>query len=252
SITAPQHKVETAFCLKDLKKFFTAQYLPGKENPDTFDILDEVVGRTIIKTARRMAQIMWLGDTSKTAYPTDFKAQNGILAQLTSVPTNQQNTLPTSQVVNASNILSVVESVIGSMPTSTLAGGEPVLFMGTDLFRILILALVGKNYFHYKYDYESNPNTFTLKPIVYPGTNVLIVPTLGLNSDVLGATQHISHKQRIVATYRGNLAFGFNVSLDEFDVWYSKDFDQVRLRYAYNAGVGIKFQDLVSEFHLTP
>lgn len=252
SITAPQHKVEKAFCLKELKKFFTAQYLPEKENPDTFDILDDIIGRTIIKTSRRMAQIMWLGDTSKTAYPTDFNAQNGILAQLTSVPTAQQNTLPSGQVVNSANILSVVESVIGSMPTSTLAGGEPVLFIGTDLFRILILALVGKNYFHYKYDYESNPKTFALKPIVYPGTNVLIVPTLGLNSDVLGAVQHISHKQRIVATYRGNLAFGFNVSLDEFDVWYSKDFDQVRLRYSYNAGVGIKFQELVSEFHLTP
>lgn len=252
SITAPQHKVETAFCLRDLKQYFTSQYLPAKENPDTFEILDEVVGRTILKTSRRMAQIMWIGDTAQAAYPNDFKAQDGILKQLTSVPVGQQNTLASGQTITQTNVLSVIEAVIGTMPTSTLAGGEPVLFVGTDVFRILILALVGKNYFHYKYDYEARPNTFTLKPIVYPGTNVLIVPTLGLNSDTLGATQILNHKQRIVATYRGNLVFGYNVNMDEFDVWYSKDFDQIRMRYAYNAGVGIKFQDLVSEFHLTP
>ena len=252
SINAPSQKVEAGYCLKSLKKYFTKQWLPDNtENPDTFTVLDTIVSDLLQKTARRNSMIMWIGDTSVAPYPTDFKAYNGILKQVISnIPAQQQNTLPSGQTITTTNVISVFDAVIASLPSSVLTQ-RPVLFCGTDVFRILVLALREKNYYHYQYDITSNPDTFTLKPLVYPGTNVVVVPTLGLNSDNVGS-QPLQYKQRIIATYQGNIILGFNVSLDEVDIWYSQDADEVRVRYAYNCGVAAKFPELISEFHLTP
>lgn len=251
SITAPLHAVDRGWCLRDLEQYFTKQWLPNKEEPNTLDVIDELVGRTLMKATRRMAITNWIGDTAIGAYPADYKGRNGVLKQVAGlIPTGQQYTLAIGATINSSNVISVFDTVISQMPTSTLAGGEPVLFCGSDVFRILLIALREKNYFHYQYDITANPDTMTLKPIVYPGSNVLVVPTLGLNSDN-DANQPLSSKQRLIATYRGNLAFGFKVNEGEFDVWYSQDFKQLRMTYTFHAGVGVKFPELISEFHLS-
>lgn len=253
SITAPAFKVEREWCLVDLMKYFTKQYLPEKESPDTFDILDEVVGRSVMQATRRMAIINWLGDPAVGAYPTDYKARQGVLAQLTGlIPAGQQHTLGSGVTITTANAITVFDSVVKDLPSATLAGGAPVLFCGTDVFVPLMMALRAANYFHYQYDVAADTQAFTLKPIVYPGTNVLIVPTVGLNSNNDSNQPVATAKQRIIATYQGNIIFGFDASMDEFDVWYSKDFNSVRMRYAFHAGVAVKFPDLISEFHLTP
>jgi hypothetical protein len=74
---------------------------------------------------------------------------------------------------------------------------------------------------------------------------------MGLNSkNVVG--QITEHKQNLYATHEGNLVLGYNVSLEDYDLWFSKDANALRIRLIYEIGVSVKFYENVSEFHLTP
>jgi hypothetical protein len=245
-------RIEDAWCLQDLKKYFTTQWLPtNTEHPDTFSVLDQFISRYLARAARKQSTQLYLSDTRAiaAAYPTDMKAFSGLVQLMQqNVPVANQSTLPVGQTITTANAISVFDTVISKLTTNVLVGERPVLFCPSELFITVMTALRNANYFHYQYD--MNVQGSKLQPFVYPGSNVLVVPVAGLNSNNVTG-QILQHKQNLYATYERNLVLAYNVSLEDYDLWFSKDANALRIRLIYEIGVGVKFFNLVSEFHLS-
>jgi hypothetical protein len=246
-------RIEDAWCLQDLKKYFTTQWLPtNTEHPDTFAVLDQVITRYLTRAAKKQSVQLYLSDTRSIAsgYPADLKAFDGVVSLMQqNVPAANQSTLPSGQTITVTNAINVFDTVISKLSTDVTVGDRPVLFCPSELFITLMTALRNANYFHYQYD--MNVQGGKLQPFVYPGSNVLVVPAMGLNSNNV-AGQITQHKQNLYATYEKNLVLAYNVSLDDYALWFSQDINALRIRLVYEIGVGVKFFNLVSEFHLTP
>jgi hypothetical protein len=250
TITTKPFNIRKTWCLQQLKQYFATQWLPNDtEMPKEFAALDTLVENALLKVALKQSRQVWMSDTGVAAFPNDFKAFDGLIKQLqTNVPAGNQNTLPSGQTITTTNIINVMDAVIGKLPVYT--GQELVVFVPAELVRILTIALRNANYFHYTADPQLAENG-ALKPFYYPGTEVLIVPTSGLNSNSV-PSQPLSKKQCIYATYRGNLTLAYNISLDDRVVFYSDYHKQLVMDIQYEIGAGVKDFTFVSEFHLTP
>ena len=94
-------------------------------------------------------------------------------------------------------------------------------------YRLLIQAMTRANFFQ---NYIGSADITSNMEAILPNTNVKIVPTLGLN----GSNQ-------VVIGPREYFVVGFDLLNDheKLVVWYSKDFDELRLRANYNYGATI-------------
>jgi hypothetical protein len=57
---------------------------------------------------------------------------------------------------------------------------------------------------------------------------------------------------RLVCSYLGNFFYGTDLLSDEenFELWYSKDNDEVRFQAAFKVGVQVAYPDLVVDWKL--
>jgi hypothetical protein len=102
-----------------------------------------------------------------------------------------------------------------------------IVFMSYANFRLYIQALTRANFFA---NYIGSSDITSMMEATHPNTNVKVVPTLGLN----GSNQ-------VVIGPREYMVVGFDLLSDheKLVVWYSKDFDELRLRANYNYGATI-------------
>jgi hypothetical protein len=102
-----------------------------------------------------------------------------------------------------------------------------VVFMSYANFRLYIQALTRANFFQ---NYIGSSDITGMMEATQPNTNVKVVPTIGLN----GSNQ-------VVIGPREYMVVGFDLLSDheKLVIWYSKDFDELRLRANYNYGVTI-------------
>ena len=257
SLTTKPYKINKEIALIDLEEYFTGQWLPDNSYPDTFAVLDEWVARVIAKNSLTVGQIEWLADTNLTSFPFHIKNSNGFLAQTDSATGVQilsgaaGKKLGLTDDTTTQSVISIFDELIyQKLPTSALFG-RPIAFCGTDVFRLLQNAIKNANLFHYNpADYGLDPTDMVMP---YFNSGVLVVGIAALNSTAI-ANQPLDKQQRIVVTYADNLAVGVCAEKDSenFDVWYNKDAETLRLKIRYHLGVGVKFPELVATFKLTP
>lgn len=257
TLTTKPYKINKEIALIDLEKYFTGQWLADNSYPDTFAVLDEWVARVIAKNSLTVGQIEWLADTALTTFPFHIKHSNGFLKQIDSaldvnlLEGTAGKKLGLSDTTTTMNVISIFDELIyQKLPTSALFG-RPIAFCGTDVFRLLQNAIKNANLFHY------NPADYGLDPadmvMPYFNSGVLVVGSAALDSSAI-ANQPLDKQQRIVVTYADNLAVGVCAENDRenFDIWYNKDAETLRLKLRYHLGVGVKFTDMVATFKLTP
>jgi hypothetical protein len=102
-----------------------------------------------------------------------------------------------------------------------------VVFMSYANFRLYIQALTRANFFQ---NYIGSSDITGMMEATQPNTNVKVVPTIGLNNS-----------SQVVIGPREYMVVGFDLLSDheKLVIWYSKDFDELRLRANYNYGVTI-------------
>ena len=99
--------------------------------------------------------------------------------------------------------------------------------MGMDTFVTYQMALLAQNFYNFfktgvGMDYE----------VVVPGTNITVIALNGLTGT-----------SSIYATNLDNLFLGLDLEgeEDQLDVWYSRDFQEIRAQAKYKMGVQIAF-----------
>jgi hypothetical protein len=94
-------------------------------------------------------------------------------------------------------------------------------------FRLYVQALTRANFFS---NYIGGTSVTADMEAIHPNTNVKVVPTIGL----AGSNQ-------VVIGPKAYTIVGFDLISDSesMEVWYSKDFNEVRFRANYNYGAQI-------------
>ena len=234
TITVGKIKVEEKLCVKDLEAYFTQEALRQGSTYEDFTNADFQAAYLAKKNARIAAQLetaIWQGDaTGATANTNKFDGLQKLIAAGSPVNANVSGYTGVSgspiTTITASNVVAATEGIYKAIPVAVLSKGDVKIFVGNDWYRLLILAYRALNLFSY------NPQDVNAASFVLPGTNVEIVSVNGLNTT--GDAYAIS---------LSNLALAVDLEAEEqnYDMWFSRDNNDVRLRIEFKLGVNVSF-----------
>lgn len=239
-------KVQEAICLQDLEAYFTQKYLPSGSKPEDTDIAADIINRKLANIAQKVGQMVWQGKTTYTS-DTYLKQMNGFLSL---IDTDGNAVAATAQSdITTSTVRGIFEDIVFQKLPMAITSGEPVVFCGVDTLRILLQKFMIDNMYHVVpsgADYKKNE-------FVYPGTDVRIIGLHELNANNTmdaGGSLPTAVKDRIIAGTRENFIAGFDVKadMDNFDVWYSKDNQQLRFNLRFNIGVTNHWYDQIVQY----
>lgn len=250
ALSASAYYFRQNFCLQDLQRYFTKKWLNNSKKPTTLNVLDVLAGEISKKTALKNNAYIWLNNTSVATYPAEFKNFSGLLQTIDAcIPSANVHTVATGKTLGTDNtastekITDVLDKIIFQLLPADAAYNTPVLFMGTDTFNILKNTLKKENLFHYSVEGQMT-DAYMLR---YPGSTAIVVATPGLNSNNISG-QVLAQRQRIVATFAGNLALSlsFEDDVNAFTVDYSAYHKELFFDANFWLGAGVKFCDLVA------
>ena len=228
-------KIEEAICTKSLEQYYTSEALRAGSTYTDFGNDQFQAAYLAKKNARIAAQLetaIWQGDiTGSTANLTQFDGLSKILRlAATSVNANVSGYTGVSgspiTTVNASNVVAATEGIFKAIPVEVLKKGDVKIFVGTDWYRLLILAYRALNLFSY------NPQDSAAKSFILPGTDVEIVAVNGLNTT--GDAYAIS---------LSNLYLGVDLEAESqnYSLFYNELDNEVRFRASWKIGVQVGF-----------
>lgn len=235
TLTVGKIKVEEAICPKSLETVFTQEALKSGSTYTDFGNAEFQAAYLAKKNARIAAQLetaLWQGDaTGATANTNKFDGIQKLLANAgTSINANVSGYTGVSGspivTVNASNVVAATEGIFKAIPVEVLKKGDVKIFVGTDWYRLLILAYRALNLFSY------NPQDSAAKSFILPGTDVEIVAVNGLNTT--GDAYAIS---------LSNLYLGVDLEDEEnnYTMFYNQNDNEVRFRASWKVGIQVGF-----------
>lgn len=242
TIAVGKIKVEEAICTKDFEAYFTQEALKAGSTYEDFGWPEFSAKFTEQKNkmiAKQLEIGLWQGDTSSSSE--NLKRFDGLMKIIDAgspVDANVSGYVsggPISQIT-AANVVSVLNGVYKAIPVEIVDADDLKVFVGNDTYRLAVLAYQALNLYNYKVDAEAS-QTF-----IIPGTNVELVAVNGLNGT-----------GDIYATTLSNIAMAFDLEAEEenYKIWYSQDFNEVRYRVAFKLGVGVAYTSLCVKFKST-
>lgn len=232
TITVCDIKINEAICLNDLEAYYTqVQMNPGSYNTEIpFEQLFAENKRDQIMAL--VEDLIWKGNTvSGTG---NLALCNGLVKLfndgITASNTAQYGTYSNANVAN--EIISKVDEAITKINANVIDAEDLHVFMSYPLFRIYAKALRDANLFHYT-GAENQGGDFTL---LVPGTNVRAIAVRGLNS-----------VNRFAISPASNIYVGTDLLSDaeDFRIFYSQDFDEVRFLAKFKIGVQVAYLEHV-------
>ena len=125
------------------------------------------------------------------------------------------------------NPITEVDKLINALSDDAMSREDLVVFMSYANFRMYVQALTKENFYK---DYIKDANITGNMIAIHPNSNVTVVPTKGLN----GSNQ-------VVIGPKEYFIVGFDLMSDSesFDIWWSRDNDEIRFRANFNYGAVI-------------
>ena len=242
TIAVGKIKVEEAICTKDFEAYFTQEALKAGSTYEDFGWAEFSTKFTEQKNkmiAKQLEIGLWQGDTDSTSE--NLKRFDGLIKIIDAgSPVNANVSGYVSggpiSTITAANVVSVLNGVYKAIPVEIIDAEDLKVFVGNDTYRLAVLAYQALNLYNYKVDAEAS-QTF-----IIPGTNVELVAVNGLNGT-----------GDIYATTLSNIAMAFDLEAEEenYKIWYSQDFNEVRYRVAFKLGVGVAYTSLCVKFKST-
>lgn len=217
-LTVGNYKVNMSFCDRDLiQKWMNIETIT-KAGAEVLPFEEQITNQIIDSVKEQVESLIWTADTQAQT-PDAF---DGLLTIA-----KADGTAVTS---SATTTYGKVVDVYKAIPVSVL--DKAVIFVGMDTFRNLKADITAANLYHF----EPEVNREELSLILPDSVNTKVVAVSGLNGT--GA---------IVAADPANLFYGVDMQDDaeSFDLWYSKDNAEFRLKICFNAGTQIAFPDQV-------
>ena len=167
-------KVNESICLNTLESYYTQKMMnPGSYNESIpFEQLyaEEKAG----KISAMIEDIVWKGDISLVGAG-NLGLADGLLKLIDSLGTVVDGNVGAETAITAANVVSIVDGMVGVVPTDVIDKDDLVLFVGYDTYRTYAKALRDANLFHY----TGAENSDFIQ--IVPGTNVKVVSVRGLN-----------------------------------------------------------------------
>jgi len=230
NITVGRMKIQEALCPRSLEQYWMQSQLTAGSTYDGVPFEQAFAEQKALRIAEALENAIWQGNSY-------FSGVNQLL-NAASGSTVSGNTAAISGSITTANAIQIFDTIYTRIPQAILTKTDLVMFCGWDTFRTLVMAFKANTGVMYN---QVDLPGLADGEILYPGTNIRVIAVPGL----LGTN-------RIVCTYLGNLFYGTDLLSDEenFELWYSKDNDEVRFQAAFKAGVQFAYPDLIVDWKL--
>lgn len=248
TLTVGKIKVQEQFCPKKLEGKYTQQALPIGSTYDSMVFAKDFTDLKAGKIAEALEVAIWTASTAGAA------GANGLLNKFDGIKrliTVAGGTVidanaaayytgaPATTIDDATKAKNAVLAVIAALPTGVQGKDDVRIFVGFNVYSLLIQGYVNANLFHYAPGTTSDNQTgeFTV-----PGFNYKVVPVHGLDSAAGDAA--------IYAFRMSNLFLGTDLQNEEevFRMWYSEDDMVIKFHAAFKLGVQFAFMDEIVKF----
>jgi hypothetical protein len=215
-ITVCQYKVNEALCPQDLNDYWLGQLLtPGSYN-ETVPFEQQISELKSAQISQYIENLMWQATSATTCF-SGFKELVDNTADVI--------TLTGQTALSSTTALAQIDNLVERIPDDIVDRTDLVIFMSHSNYRKYLINYRTANYFHF------NPeNAYEDFKTFHPATNILVHPVGGLNAS-----------NKIVLAPAGYMVMGVDLMSDSetLKMFYSVDFDEVRLRSNFKIGVQI-------------
>ena len=227
NITTCPEKYNEALCYKDLYDTYQSMLMAPGQTSETVPFEQQIADLKVKQIQQRIEQQLW------TAAPASGDCFSGftylIASGQTGVAVSASGTTFSSSAAYGTNgnPITEVDKLINALDDNAMSREDLRVFMSYANFRLYVQALTRANFFA---NYIGATNVTADMEATHPNTNVKVIPTIGLNG-----------KNQVVIGPAEYMVVGFDLLSDheKLTIWYSKDFDELRLRANYNYGVAI-------------
>ena len=231
NITTCAEKYNEALCYKDLYDTYQSMLMAPGQTQESVPFEQQIAELKVKQIQQRIEQQLW---QATTAGGSCFNGFSLLISQSTgntfasAVASSSGTTFSSSAAYgSAGNPITEVDKLINVLDDNAMSREDLRVFMSYANFRLYVQALTRANFFQ---NYIGSTDITGMMEATHPNTNVKVIPTIGLNGSaqvVIGPAEY--------------MVVGFDLLSDheKLVVWYSKDFDELRLRANYNYGATI-------------
>jgi hypothetical protein len=230
-----QYKVNESLCPADLNNYWLGQLLTPGSTPETVPFEAQISELKVAQISQYVENLMWGASSADTCF-SGFKE---LVAQQGSGTTTVTGGIVVtgSSALTSTNALAQVDLLVEAIPDDIVDRTDLVVFMSHANYRKYLINYRTANYYHY--NPESSYEDFKT---FHPATNILVHPVGGLNGSNL-----------LVLMPAGYAVMGVDLLSDQetLKMFYSVDFDEVRLRSNFKIGVQLAWPNFVITNGLT-
>ena len=229
-------KVNESICIDTLEQYYTQVMLqPGSYDTD-FGFEQIYTEEKVSQISSLIDNLIWQGNEAGSG---QLALCNGFitLANTTYSGSVVDGNVSNVTAITASNIIGLVDDAVQVIPTNIIAEDDLYLYCGYDFARLYFTALRNANLYNYP-SVETGANDFM---ITIPSSNVKLVAVKGLTGT-----------NKFFISTKSNMYFGTDL-LDDYEnlqIFYSMDFQEVRVVAKWKSGVNAAFWDYVVYFKL--
>lgn len=245
TLTVGKIKSQEILCQKDLEAYYLQKALRPGGTYEDFAFETEYTARKAGKIAEALEVAIWQATGS------GYGGTNGLLNKFkgikqhiseaggTVVNANTSTYIsggPITGIDTATKAINAVNAVIAAMPAKVKGKDDVVIFVGWDVFDLLVQGYIALNLYHY------NPGVDKQNPaaeFVVPGSSYKVVPVHGLDD-----------LDDIYAFRMSNIYMGTDLQNEEeqFKMWYSQDDDNIKFSVRFKFGIQFAFMDEIVKF----
>ena len=231
NITTCAEKYNEALCYKDLYDTYQSMLMAPGQTQETVPFEQQIADLKVKQIQQRIEQQLWQNTTVGGGCFNGFKlliSQSTGNTYASAVASSSGTTFSSSAAYGVSgNPITEVDNLINVLDDNAMSREDLRVFMSYANFRLYVQALTRANFFQ---NYIGSTDITGQMEATHPNTNVKVIPTIGLNGSnqvTIGPAEY--------------MVVGFDLLSDheKLVIWYSKDFDELRLRANYNYGVTI-------------
>jgi len=227
NITTCAEKYNEALCYKDLYDTYQSMLMAPGQTQETVPFEQQIAELKVKQIQQRIEQKLWSATTGGGDCFDGFKTL--IASGQTGVAVSASGTTfsPSAAYGVNGNPITEVDKLINALDDNAMSREDLRVFMSYANFRLYVQALTRANFFA---NYIGSTDITGMMEATHPNTNVKVIPTIGLNGSnqvTIGPAEY--------------MVVGFDLLSDheKLVIWYSKDFDELRLRANYNYGAQI-------------
>jgi hypothetical protein len=242
TITVAYIKVDKSFCPSQLNGYYAqAKLNAGSYNEEIpfWDVFSELQAGVI---AQQVETALWQSNTS-SANP-NLSQFTGFISNISGCTGVVSVTGTTGSGITTSNVLTIMDSIYAAIPEVVLDKDDLRILVGFDVYRTFTTALKNANLYHYPVGNKDADITSDFEQVL-PGTTIKVVAVHGLDG-----------QNQIFAARLSNLVMGVDLETetedagDKFQMWYSQDFQEVRMTCKFKVGTQVAFCNEIVYFSL--